>query len=338
MLKRRKKKRKGIDVGAFGWDPRWLTREIYVATTALVVCLFAGAGIMDRFLKETGSPYIAAVISAVLVELANTDREAQQLNSLRINPKLVAAAQAKADDMAQKGYFAHQTPDGYDSWHWFEIAGYDYAYAGENLAVDFSESNDVEIAWMNSPTHRRNILNENYTEIGIATAKGMYKGHETTFAVQMFGRPSAKEVARAIGAPGVAEADEITAAFVPTQVLGETVVEDGEPVGALAEEDGDASVSLLRVPASTQFMTPEEVPWWARLAVQPKQTLRYAYYVIGLLLLAALFLDMELELRWHHVRHAMKAGIALATMSMLFIAADWVFFAEPILAAIGGFL
>ena len=60
-----------------------------------------------------------------------------------------------------------------------------------------------------------------------------------------------------------------------------------------------------------------------------------AYYAIGLALLAALFFDMELEIKWHHLRHARKVGYLLATMSMLFIAADWVFFAEPTLAAIG---
>ncbi len=336
-MQRRAKKRKGIDVGEFGWSPRFLNTGVYAATTALVICLFAGAGITERLLKQSGSPYIAAVIAAVLVDLTNVDREAQQLQGLRINPKLVEAAQAKANDMAEKGYFAHQTPDGFDSWHWFELVGYDYAYAGENLAVDFGESGDVQIAWMNSPTHRKNILNENYTEIGIATAKGMYKGHETTFAVQMFGRPSAREVARAIGAPPAAEA-AITAPFIPPQVLGETVIESNEPVGALAEEDGDATVSVVQRTPTTQFLTPEQVPWWARLLVQPKETLRYAYYAIGLVVLLGLFLDMQLELRWHHVRHATKAGMVLATMSMLFIAADWVFFAEPILAAIGTML
>lgn len=333
-MQRRAKKRKGIDVGEFGWAPRFLKQPVYFATMALVICLFAGAGITDRLLKESANPYIAAVISAVLVELVNTDREVQQLNGLNINPKLVEAAQAKANDMAEKGYFAHQTPDGYDSWHWFEIVGYDYAYAGENLAVDFTESNDVQVAWMNSPTHRKNILNENYTEIGIATAKGMYKGRETTFAVQMFGRPSAREVARAIGAPPAAEAAEITAPFIPARVLGETAVDAGEPIGALAEQDGDASMPVLKRYPAPQILTPEQVPWWARLMVQPKETLRYAYYLIGLVVLMGLFLDMQLELRWHHARHAMKAGMVLATMSMLFIAADWAFFAEPILAAI----
>lgn len=329
MVKRRaKRKRKGIDTGKFGWSPQYLTTATYLSATALVVCLFAGAGLMDHYIKNTGSQYVAAVISAVLVDLANHDRSADQLNGLRINPKLVAAAQAKADDMAKKGYFAHTTPEGYDSWHWFRQVGYDYAYAGENLAVDFSESSDVETAWMNSPTHRENILNQHYTEIGIATAKGTYKGHAAIFAVQMFGRPSASEVARAIGAPPVASEPPAVTSAAPSQVLGESVAEETIPTGAAAEQDGDAALIL----------TPEQIPWWARMMVQPKQTLRYAYYIIGLVILLALFGDMEWEIKKHHLRHAMKAGIVLATMSMLFIVADWAFFAQPILAAVGSLM
>jgi hypothetical protein len=345
MSKRRRKKRKNIDTGKFGWEAKYLTRPVYMATATLVVCLFAGAGLLDRYITEGGSPYMAAVISAVLVDLANDDRAAADVQGLRVNPKLVAAAQLKANDMAAKSYFAHQTPEGYDSWHWFEVVGYDYTHAGENLAVDFSESSDVENAWMQSPTHRDNILNENYTEIGIATAKGIYEGRETVFAVQMFGRPSAMETARAVGAPlAASEASgggrgdaggSLTASsqIESHQVAGETTepthievtpLYDEAQSGALADEDGDAMV-----------IAPEDIPWWARLAVQPKQTLRYAYLIIGLFILTALFLDMEWEIHKHHLRHAKNVGAILATMSMLFIVADWIFFAEPILAAVG---
>lgn len=328
MLKRRKKKRKGIDTGKFGWEPTYLKQHRLIASAALVVCLFAGAGLVDRYVTQSGSPYIAAVISAVLVDLANDDRAAAEAEGLRVNPKLVEAAQLKANDMAEKGYFAHQTPEGYDSWHWFKLVGYDYTHAGENLAVDFSDSGDVEKAWMQSPTHRDNILNENYTEIGIATARGTYKGRETVFAVQMFGRPSAKEVAEAVGAPAAApQPPQPSPVAVDSQILGETDIEEPIAVGAAAEQDGDAMV-----------IAPEDIPWWAAFVAQPKETLRYAYLVIGLLILVALFGDMEWEIHKHHYRHAMKAGAVLATMSMLFIVADWVFFAEPILAAVGRLL
>ena len=150
----------------------------------LVVSLFFSGVVGKSF------DYISAIYAAVLSSLANNDRSRENLESLTINPSLVAAAQMKADDMAEKGYFSHNTPEGLSPWYWFDKAGYKYKYAGENLAVNFDESQNVEDAWMASPTHRWNILNRNFTEIGIATSTGIYQGRETIFVVQMFGRPS----------------------------------------------------------------------------------------------------------------------------------------------------
>lgn len=308
---------------ANGFSPRFLKNHVYLATGALVVCLFVATGVVDRFVKETGSPYVASVIAAVLVNLANADRAELALPELKTDPLLTAAAQAKADDMARKGYFSHTTPEGYDSWHWFKVVGYDYQYAGENLAVNFSDSAEVERAWMASPTHRDNIVNPRYTEIGIAVATGTYQGRPTVFAVQMFGMPKGGSTA----APSVTPAEIAAVPAEPSTVLGETTViapHEDDAAGALAEQDGDAAI-----------LSTEEIPWWGTLLAQPKQTLQYAYYIIGLLVLFALFFDVEWEVHKHHLRHAMKAGVVLATMSMLFIVADWVFFAQPVLATLG---
>lgn len=324
MRRRKAAKSRTQAKDASNFSPRFLKHNVYLATAALVVCLFVAAGAVDRVVKELGSPYVAAVISAVLVDLANEDRTELALPELKVNPLLTAAAQAKADDMAKKGYFSHTTPEGYDSWHWFKEVGYDYRYAGENLAVNFADSGDVEKAWMQSPTHRDNIVSPRYTEIGIATAVGMYQGRETVFAVQMFGMPKGGSAA----VPSGRSAEIVAASVAPSTVLGETTViapHEDEPIGALAEQDGDAAVITDR----------KDIPFWGFLLAQPKQTLQYAYYIIGLLILFALFFDVEWEVHKHHLRHAMKAGIVLATMSMLFIVADWVFFAEPILASLG---
>ena len=127
---------------------------------------------LQSFFMSTNQ--FASVIDSVLVDLTNTDRAAYNLGGLTVNQKLVEAAQAKANDMATKSYFAHTSPEGIDSWHWFKQTGYDFQNSGENLAVDFSDSADVERAWMNSPSHRDNILNGKYTEVGIATATGIF--------------------------------------------------------------------------------------------------------------------------------------------------------------------
>ena len=70
-----------------------------------------------------------------------------------------------------------------------ELAGYEYKHAGENLAVNFVDTEEIHRAWTNSRSHFLNIVNPKYTEIGIATSSGIYKGREAIFVVQMFGTP-----------------------------------------------------------------------------------------------------------------------------------------------------
>jgi uncharacterized protein YkwD len=133
---------------------------------------------------------LSAIYASVLVNLTNVNRVAANISELKINPVLEEAAQLKANDMAAKGYFAHNTPEGFTPWYWFDQAGYKYTYAGENLAVNFVDSEDVETAWMNSRGHFLNIMNPKFTEIGIATSTGVYKGQQAIFVVQMFGTPA----------------------------------------------------------------------------------------------------------------------------------------------------
>jgi len=130
---------------------------------------------------------LASIVPEELVELTNVRREEREVAELEKNPLLQEAAQKKAEDMAQKGYFAHTSPEGVSPWHWFKEVGYEYRYAGENLAVNFTKATEVDRAWMESPTHKENIINERFEEIGIATAEGEYEGREAIFVVQLFG-------------------------------------------------------------------------------------------------------------------------------------------------------
>ncbi len=130
-----------------------------------------------------------SVINSVVVDMTNQERASLGLGELKTNEALRKAAQAKADDMAKSGYFAHQSPDGKTPWYWIDQTGYTYKAAGENLAVNFDYSRDVVNAWMNSPTHKANIVKAKYQEIGIGIAEGFYLGRPTVFVVQMFGTP-----------------------------------------------------------------------------------------------------------------------------------------------------
>lgn len=133
--------------------------------------------------------FSSAITNANIISLTNSSRLEYNLPILAESSILNAAAQAKADHMLSGGYFSHTSPDGKTPWSFIQSAGYNYIMAGENLAVNFSQAENVEEAWMNSPGHKANILNKNFEEIGVGIAQGEYQGHTAIFVVQMFGTP-----------------------------------------------------------------------------------------------------------------------------------------------------
>lgn len=169
--------------------PHLLKREVIVAVLSFAV-LLEMLVLTDGFLFLRQAGNMASVLPGVVASLTNQERSDNKLGTLTENPVLAEAANLKAKDMAEKGYFSHTGPDGALPWKWLEQVGYTYEYAGENLAVNFVDSDEVVEAWMNSPTHKANILKQNFTEIGVGMAKGEYKGEETIFVVQFFGKPS----------------------------------------------------------------------------------------------------------------------------------------------------
>jgi len=112
-----------------------------------------------------------------LLQDTNDQRVANNLGSLALNAKLNQAAQAKANDMAARDYWSHDTPEGNPPWVFFTNAGYQYQTAGENLAYGFDSSSHTVAGWMASPGHRANILNTSYSEVGFGYANAAnYQG------------------------------------------------------------------------------------------------------------------------------------------------------------------
>jgi hypothetical protein len=122
-----------------------------------------------------------------LISLTNKERKGAGLNTLRKNDKLTRAALAKGNDMLKKQYWSHFGPNGETPWQFITSAGYNYVYAGENLAKDFQTSLDTHLAWMNSKTHKENIVKPEFKDIGIAIVSGQFQGYSSTIVVQMFG-------------------------------------------------------------------------------------------------------------------------------------------------------
>lgn len=130
--------------------------------------------------------------SSALLQGTNSQRSSNHEAPLALDQQLSAAAQAKADDMAQKGYWSHNAPDGRTPWSFITAAGYNYQAAGENLAYGFSNANDTVSGWMNSPTHRANIMNVNYKDVGFGVAQSPnYQGQgPETIIVAEYGEPA----------------------------------------------------------------------------------------------------------------------------------------------------
>lgn len=170
------------------YQPHFLRSE---NTKTLVIVLLVSQALffIFTFFVIPNSKQVAAIIVSTLVEQTNSERLKIKLGTLTQSELLKKSAQLKADDMAEKGYFSHNTPDGKNPWFFFNKVNYKYQFAGENLAVNFVDSKDVTDAWMNSKTHRDNLLNSKYTEVGISTALGKYKGRDAIFIVQHFGKP-----------------------------------------------------------------------------------------------------------------------------------------------------
>lgn len=124
-----------------------------------------------------------------LLILTNEEREKAGLQPLTHNEKLAQAAKDKARDMFMHNYWAHYSPQGKTPWDFIVGSGYQYEYAGENLAKNFLFSRAVVDAWMASPKHKENIVRKDYSEVGLAVTNGMLDGEETTLVVQMFGSP-----------------------------------------------------------------------------------------------------------------------------------------------------
>jgi uncharacterized protein YkwD len=185
--------------------------------------------------------YASNININTLLDETNKIRQQKGLSTLKMNQSLSNAAAKKAQHMFKNNYWAHVAPDGTEPWFFILNEKYDYSYAGENLAKNFNNSRDVVEAWYKSPSHRENLLNSNYDDIGFAVVNGVLDGYETTLVVQMFGR------------------SRYPVAVVDNNVQGvdvQTPENVFEPVQIPTPVKGDSNISAL--PPTNQF-SPEEI-------------------------------------------------------------------------------
>ncbi|MFZ2500687.1 MAG: CAP domain-containing protein [Minisyncoccia bacterium] len=251
-------------------------RTASVAFIVLGVLVLEGAYLTQIKFVFPHTSFLGAVLPSALVALTNDDRTANDVSIVVENTLLAQAAQAAANDMATHGYFAHVSPDGKTPWYWLKLVGYKYQYAGQNLAVDFTDSIAVEKAWMASPDHHANIVKPQYTQIGIGTAHGTYQNKEATFVVQFFASP---EIASPQGSVIVASAPKAV------------VLEKGTATSAvkvLGTQD-----QVVAVPANPSPI----ISFFATVSTSPTLTITYILSVLAIVTLALLVIAIMVRAR-----------------------------------------
>src|SRR3989344_299144 len=238
------------------YRPHLLRRRSLLFLLALAL-LAEGALVANLIARQSSHDFLAAIIQSEIISLTNAERAQNKVAALKESPLLDRSAQAKADDMAERGYFAHKDPQGREPWVWIQEAGYDYQYAGENLAVRFVDSQDVVAGWMASPTHRANIIKPSYTDIGVGIAQGVYKGQPATFVVQYFAAPAVAVAAAATTSVAASSGTTTVAASVPAvQILGvETIAAPPPPSASFNDSLARQLGRVLSEPrAATNWM------------------------------------------------------------------------------------
>ena len=182
-----------------------LIRKTALSVYTLILLL------VNMFGGVLGIPEVMAssITPENIISLTNQQRTSAGLNALNTDPRLTAAAQAKANNMFQEQYWDHFGPNGETPWMFITQAGYKYVYAGENLAKGFKTAEGVHEAWMASPTHKENIMSGNYKDIGVAVVEGTLLGKKTILVVQMFGNLTSQTVKSATTTPTVPQKAKI---------------------------------------------------------------------------------------------------------------------------------
>lgn len=316
-------------------------REVSIIILLVVSIFLLGASFGSSFFIHK-TVLGSSVASSVLVDLTNNSRIAYNEQPLTLNTKLQHAAFLKGQDMSKFGYFAHESPTGVTPWYWFKQADYTFLYAGENLAINFTESNDVESAWMASPKHKENILNTNFREIGIATVEGLFQGNPTTFVVQMFGTP-AVEIAEAAVIPvkivaTSTETKKVVSNKLPeiastTDILAVTTSESvkGEATSTPKSESSFTSniLSIFKSPTfaivkntdnvkeiapEKEITAPQYSTWYGRLLFDGSWYIQMIYKFMIMFIAMALIVMIFIEVKRQHPKHIIYGVLMLAIL------------------------
>ncbi len=228
--------------------------------------------------------FASSISSPQVIEATNQERAKLSLSTLKPSSLLAQAAAEKAAHMFEHDYWAHISPEGVTPWYFMHKFNYSYSVAGENLARDFSDTESMTQAWMESPTHRENIVNPKYSEIGIAVVNGKLQGVDTTLVVQMFGHPAP--------VAGSLPTDSVVAPQINSQVAGENTenVETLPQTALMPAADNETQKAIYISPLKAQRAI-------ALLVV----TLLFGLVVLDLVVMHQANLPRKVSKNWAHM-------------------------------------
>lgn len=294
-------------------------RELAIGISlTLSIFLFLASAGTYLFLQSTLTG--ASISASVLVDLANETRALYNKPLLTRSEVLDKAATLKGEDMVLKGYFSHDSPEGVTPWHWFNKVGYTFLFAGENLAVNFTQSANVNNAWLNSPKHRENLLSPDFREIGIATTKGTYNDKPTIFVVQMFGTPATlrNSISKDLDAFSFVSQEEINKAQETTSLMNINSATDtplqmiiNTPLFAFVKNTAD----VVSIEPTTKVTY---APWYGKLLFNSGNYVDTLYKLFIGIIVIALILMICIEVRRQHYKHIFY-GVLLIVITMILI-------------------
>lgn len=246
-----------------------------------------------------------AIESNALMAMINEERTNRNLNALFTNSALLKAASLKSQDMLARDFFAHVDPDGNYVWPKIIAAGYTpYKLLGENLAVDFSTAEGMIKAWLDSPTHRANLLHKEFVDQGLSAQFGDFQERYTNVTTSLFGSLTqiikSKKIARAPVTPPPPPKQEIK---------GEDIPSPGELEPVVPEK--------VTPPPPPPFFMPAKPQKTGSNLIEAFDVSRIIFTVFGLFLLIILALDSIIIYRQQMIYARSHSSYHLSTLLLL---------------------
>lgn len=160
--------------------------------------------------------YASEITAGKIINLTNQERAKYNLPELTANSALTKAARQKAEAIFASQQFSHNFGAKKFS-QWIKEQGYQYAIVGENLAINFTASEPLLNAWLASPTHKKNILHQDYREIGVSVQTADWQGEQATLVVELFGAPAA--LAEQLVPDTLQQKNEVNISLNPAQLI-----------------------------------------------------------------------------------------------------------------------